>query len=204
MTIWKPKEITRNEILRRLAELNAELDNLQSHSEELALIVVGGSALLLRGQTDREATKDIDVLDAPKSLFSYLRPDDIINCDARAYGDCIPYNYEDRLEVLDLGFPKLIVGTPSLEDLVVMKLYASRENDDVDLHSERLLKDLDWERLDSLILSPDEARASILADQDYRRLVLTYREYREECGPTAPPAFDWPYSLRAQEEEHER
>ncbi len=55
---------------------------------------------------------------------------------AVAYCNQMPFNYEDRLIPLDIGARFIRYFTPSLEDLAVMKLYAYRPNDIIDLHSQ--------------------------------------------------------------------
>lgn len=196
MLSYDPPKVSRDAMLRRIVELDETLQDDPLSTEDAVMIVVGGSALLLRNQTDREVTRDIDALWATRSVRMHLEKDDLINFDVAAYSDCLPYNYEDRLEELDLGLVKLHVGTPSLEDLVVMKLYASRGIDDQDLSSTRLLEDLNWDVLDRLVLSEGEARASIGADINYYNLVLIYEDYREKYGPGRPASYEWPYTLR--------
>ena len=85
------------------------------------VVIVGGSAFVLMGQTDR-ATHDIDVLSLPNGLGELIKQYGM-NLDVAAYSDCLPYNYEDRLIALDIGDCYLEYLVPSLEDLVVMKLY---------------------------------------------------------------------------------
>lgn len=196
MFSYGPPKVSRDAVVRRIVELDETLQSDPLATEDAAMIVVGGSALLLRNQTDREVTRDIDALSATRSVRTHVAQDDIINFDVAAYSDCLPYNYEDRLEELDLGLAKLHVGTPSLEDLVVMKLYASRGVDDQDLTSARLLEDLDWDLLDRLVLSEGEARASIGADINYYNLVLIYEDYRDRYGPSRSASYEWPHTLR--------
>ena len=63
---------------------------------------------------------------------------------AVAYCNQMPFNYEDRLIPLDIGARFIRCFTPSLEDLAVMKLYAFRPNDIIDLHSQAFVDRLDW------------------------------------------------------------
>lgn len=193
---YEPRSLSAERMVQELVEIDDSLAGCATPQDENVIIVVGGAALLLQGETDRAVTRDIDVLLATPAMSHAIATSDVVNMRVRAYGDCIPYNYEDRLRELDLGLANYRVGTPSLEDLVVMKLYGCRDNDLEDLRSEALLSKLDWDRLDDLVLSPDEARGSILSDDDYLALVAGYRDYRAAFGPSSPPAQPWPEAAR--------
>ena len=71
------------------------------------------------------------------------------------------------------------VLTPSLEDLVVMKLYAWRGKDVDDLTSDGTLSCVDWDLLDYLVTSDNEARASVLSNMMYQTLLYRYQEYAD-------------------------
>jgi len=70
---------------------------------------------------------------------------------------------------------------PSLEDLVVMKLYSYRGQDPRDLNSPKVVQSLDWELLEHLIYSPGEAYSSLATDieNSYRVLLQNFEEYKE-------------------------
>ena len=92
----------------------------------------------------------------------------------------MPFNYEDRLIPLKIGARFIRYFTPSLEDLAVMKLYAYRPNDIVDLHSQAFVDRLDWDLLERLIFDEGEALASSPSERSYQEMVCAYRQYKKE------------------------
>ena len=99
---------------------------------------------------------------------------------AVAYCNQMPFNYEDRLIPLEIGARFIRYFTPSLEDLAVMKLYAYRPNDIVDLHSRAFIDRLDWDLLELLIFDEGEALASSPSERSYQEMVCAYRQYKKE------------------------
>ena len=99
---------------------------------------------------------------------------------AVAYCNQMPFNYEDRLIPLYIGARFIRYFTPSLEDLAVMKLYAYRPNDIVDLHSRAFIDRLDWDLLERLIFDEGEALASSPSERSYQEMVWAYRQYKKE------------------------
>ena len=80
-------------------------------------------------------------------------------------------------------YEKILFFTCSLEDIVIAKLYSSRDTDRQDLLSENVLKNLDWDRLRHLALDENEAKASALNENRYRDLLYDYHEYVRSCCP---------------------
>lgn len=115
------------------------------------VVLVGGSAFMLNDVTNRSVTHDIDVFEADKCLREIIARYPEVNGMAVAYCNQMPFNYEDRLIPLDIGARFIRYLTPSLEDLAVMKLYAYRPNDIIDLHSQAFVDRLDWRLLERLI-----------------------------------------------------
>lgn len=191
---YEPERLSADDMLARLHDVDDFMTTDGYKGRMLVMMVVGGSALVLQGETDRLVSRDIDVIDADPILLPYIMRTRDINTDARAYADCLPYNYEDRVRQIEERFDNFVVITPSLEDLVVMKLFASRGSDEADLRSDSLLKNLDWKLLDELVLGENEAKASVLADANYRSLVMSYQGYRAAYGPSSEPLLPWPYS----------
>ena len=144
-----------------------------------SMIVAGGCAMILNGWSSRRNTDDIDVLDCDRDLNDVLSEFPQVNCNVNAYGDQIPYNYEDRLREMPIDTSAVSVLTPSLEDLVVMKLYAWRGKDVDDLTSDGTLSCVDWDLLDYLVTSDNEARASVLSDMTYQTLLYRYLDYAD-------------------------
>ena len=152
-------------------------------SKKFDVVIVGASALLLCDLSSKGATKDVDVLSAEASVRQFLYEDPDFNSQCLAYVLCLPYNFEDRMVAIDLGLRTLSVFVPSQEDLAVMKLYRWEDPDKADLTAPEFLERLDWELLDHLVHSPDEAAASRCAlpeqDREFKNLLFNYAEYEE-------------------------
>lgn len=150
-----------------------------SSCENLNVVIVGGSAFVLSDLCVRR-THDIDVLSIPTELSDLMRRYDM-NGAVSAYVDLLPYNYGDRLVRLDIGDTFLNYCTPSLEDLVVMKLYGMRPPDIEDLRSPEVLDGIDWDILEMLVYDNNEARASAMSERRYREMADAFEEYKREC-----------------------
>lgn len=171
--------LERDGIIARLKQFDEEARLLcTAATPELKIIIVGGSAFVLANYTER-MTHDIDVLSVPARLTGILENYDM-NTRVSAYLDSFPYNFEDRLESLDLGNTFLQYFTPSIEDLVISKLYAMREPDLDDITNEGVLKDLNWDLLEHLVYDKDEASASVLSVRRYREMTRNYENYKRE------------------------
>ena len=150
-------------------------------SPKFPVVIVGGCAFLLNELTQRSVTHDIDILESSRVIRDILFARPIVNGDVAAHADEIPYGFEDRLVPLPLETHCIEYTTPSLEDLVVMKLYAARPNDNADIRSPMVLQRLDWTKLEHLVYGEDEARASVLSQRRYQEMVSAYEAYRTEC-----------------------
>lgn len=146
--------------------------------EKLDVVIAGGCAFILRGLTRRPVTHDIDVLEVDARLQQILEGYFVVNEAVSAFSDSIPYGYEDRLEDMLPETRCVRFYAPSLEDLIVMKLYAWRPNDVADLTSDIVLQTVDWDLLERLVYAKDEAIASCLCDRRYREMVATYEQYK--------------------------
>lgn len=137
---------------------------------------------MLRELTTRNVTHDIDVYEADALVGEILAMYPNVNGGVAAFSDQIPYNFEDRLVELDIGSRTVEFVTPSVEDLVVMKLYAERPNDvqDVDGAVERGA--LDWGLLERLVYGRDEAAASALSERRYKEMTEAYERMRRRWG----------------------
>ncbi len=147
-----------------------------------AVVIVGGAAFMLKDVTRRGVTHDIDILQADRAIREILSHYPNINGTVAAYMDQIPYNFEDRLEVLDIGAKAITFLTPSTEDMAVMKLYAERPQDIQDLDSASASGQIDWALLERLVYDPDEAQASALSERRYREMVGAYQRFRGRTG----------------------
>ena len=144
------------------------------------VVLVGGNAFMLNDVTNRSVTHDIDVFEADKCLREIIARYPEVNGMAVAYCNQMPFNYEDRLIPLDIGARFIRYLTPSLEDPAVMKLYAYRPNDIIDLHSQAFVDRLDWRLLERLIFDEGEALASSPSERSYQEMVCAYRQYKKE------------------------
>lgn len=168
--------------LRRIDD-NVFFSGRVPEGRKATVVIVGGGALLLQQLSAKPATKDVDVLAVEEVLRSFLLEDPDFNMGCQAYCTCLPYNFEDRLVEVGEAFRSMRVFTPSPEDLAVMKLYRWEAPDRADLTGAAFLDVLDRDLLEQLVLDPDEAAASRIADperdREYQNLLFHYREYRE-------------------------
>lgn len=146
------------------------------------VIIVGGAAFILRDLTSRVATHDVDVYQSDEAVREILSRYPNLNGSVSAYCDQIPYNFEDRLVVLDIGAKTIEFVTPSVEDLVVMKLYAERPNDIQDIDNAMAKGAASWDLLEKLVLGDDEAAASALSYQRYQEMVGSYQRLKKRFG----------------------
>lgn len=155
------------------------LDKKDIHPQ---VVLVGGAAFLLRRITSRQTTHDVDVYRADEAVSKILERYPALNGGVAAYSDQIPYNFEDRLAKLDLDTRTIEFVTPSIEDLVVMKLYAERPNDVQDIDGAVQSGRLDWDKLEHLVYGDNEAKASALSDKRYREMTEAYERLKARYG----------------------
>lgn len=93
--------------------------------------------------------------------------------------DQIPYNFEDRLVELNIGTTTVHFVVPSLEDLIIMKLYAQRPNDIQDIESAAKSNLINWDLLEYLVYSDDEAKASTNIKRRYNEMVDAFKRFKE-------------------------
>ena len=91
-----PARGIKENILKRLEELDELLFLSGLHNkEQLRAVVVGGAALLLMGYIDR-STKDIDFIEVSREAEKFL-PEFDINTNVTAYLNDFPDDYDKRL-----------------------------------------------------------------------------------------------------------
>lgn len=174
-------EYDKQELIEILQRIDDEVSLvLEGSNQKYDVLIVGGCAFLLSDYTSRTTTEDIDVLAVDSRIRNIVMSYNAVNSQSSAYMDCIPYNFEDRLRVLDIDTRAVRYLAPSLEDLVVMKLYAERKYDLSDITSENTLKAIDWNLLDKLVYDEDEARGSALSQKSYLEMTGAYRRYKEK------------------------
>lgn len=170
----------RNDIVSRLLLIDEEVElTLGVLSPKPRVVIVGGAAFLLLEATSRAVTHDVDVYMADASVREIIARYPELNGSVSAYADHIPYNYEDRLRKLDIGARAVEYLVPSPEDLAVMKLYADRPADRLDVESAVRSGAVDMGRLDALVRGDNEARASALSARRYDEMLWAYERLRE-------------------------
>ena len=166
--------MNRLELEQRMMELDSiTLDLYPSMSFEC--VIVGGSALLIRNIITR-GTLDVDVLEVSKEveeLFTSFN----FNTRVKAVLDCFSYHYADRLELVDIETKSIQYYTPSIEDLIVSKLYAYRAKDIEDLEKIKKSKKYDQITLDKIV---KEARLSAITERRYLEMVELYNGFFKE------------------------
>ena len=150
----------KEDLLERLARLDEDADLLFDDDRRFKMVIVGGSALILLEKYD-------------------------INTRVGTFINNFPYNYDERLVPVRLDGRRIDFYTASLEDIVIAKLYSGRATDVQDIIDSRVLKEIDWDRLEYLATAEDEAKASALNDTRYREFLDSYQTYKarwKECG----------------------
>lgn len=155
-----------------------ELDNIVSDlypGMTFDCVIVGGSALLIKNIITR-GTLDVDVLEVSKEVEELFAGFDF-NTRVKAVLDCFPYNFEDRLELVELPSKSVRYSTPSIEDLIVSKLYAYREKDIEDLKKIKESNRYNKILLDNVII---ESGDSAITKRRYQEMVDLYHNFFKE------------------------
>lgn len=165
----------KDDLLERLARLDEDADLLFGDGRRFRMVIVGGSALILL-ETISRATHDIDALDVSQELVDLLEKYDI-NTRVGTFINNFPHNYDERLVPVPLDGRRIDFYTASLEDIVIAKLYSGRATDIQDIIDPRVLKQINWDRLEYLATAEDEAKASALNKFRYAEFLDSYRTY---------------------------
>lgn len=172
----------REDLLDRLEKLDVEASLLFEGARRLHCVLVGGSALVLKQNIER-STHDIDILRVSDELISLLEKHDM-NTNVSAYLDSFPESYWQRIRRFDeLETRKIDYFIPSLEDLIVSKLVAHREQDMFDATTLKVLEQIDWIVLETLV---EEVQQSLLSDRLVQDFTLVYGAYKEKYMPCEP------------------
>ena len=165
----------KEDLLERLARLDEDADLLFDDDRRFRMVIVGGSALILL-ETITRATHDIDALDVSPEIVDLLEQYDI-NTRVATFINNFPYNYDERLIPVRLNGRRIDFYTASLEDIVIAKLYSGRATDIQDIIDPKVLKQIDWDRLEYLATSEEEAMASALNEFRYAEFLDSYHTY---------------------------
>ena len=166
--------MNKKELEQRMIELDTITHDLYP-GLTFECVIVGGSALLIRNIITR-GTLDVDVLEVSKEVEELFASFDF-NTRVKAVLDCFPYNYADRLELVNIETKSIKYYTPSIEDLIVSKLYAYRGKDIEDLEKIKKSKKYNKILLDNLVI---EARLSAITERRYKEMVDLYIEFFKE------------------------
>ena len=165
-------------ILKRLEELDELLFLSGLHNkEQLRAVVVGGAALLLMGYIDR-STKDIDFIEVSREAEKFL-PEFDINTNVTAYLNDFPDDYDERLVALPIGGKKIKYYAMSLEDIAIAKAGSYRDTDMYGIRSQEVINNLDFALLDRLA---EEKALNALNDTQSSIFRAMYRQYRKEAA----------------------
>lgn len=171
----------KDEMIRRLLNLDEEAALLLPETQRLRLVLVGGGALILMDVIAR-STHDMDALSVSPQLRSLLADYDI-NCDVQAYSCNFAYHYENRLQKLPISGRVIDFYTASLEDIVIAKLFSARPQDREDIISPAVLQKIDWAVLHQIAYAQDEVMANVLNDRSYRDFLYDFSEYERSYRP---------------------
>ncbi len=164
----------KHELEKRMLELDSIVNSIYPDMI-FDCVIVGGGALLIKNIITR-GTLDVDVLDVSIEVEELFAGFDF-NTRVKAVLDCFPYNFEDRLELVELPSKSIRYFTPSIEDLIVSKLYAYREKDIEDLRKIKDSNQFNKELLDKVVI---EARESAVTDRRYLEMVDLYKNFFKE------------------------
>lgn len=175
-----------DEIKERLIRLDEDVDLDERYDGlDFKCYIVGGSALLMMGYITR-ATHDIDVLQTvPNNLRELFKKYDM-NDRVIAYATNFADGYEERAIKVDIKTQRVTFYTLSLEDLVISKLCTTRDEkrknkDDVDIQNERILKELNWNRLEELAKNLELSMFSSINIETFKSNYNEYvRRFRDE------------------------
>ena len=165
----------RDELLKRLSDLDEEVSLLYPNSDRIRIVIAGGGALVLMEYLAR-STHDIDVLSASHHIEDIMEKYDI-NTRVQTYVNNFPYNYEDRLKPISVGGKKIDYYSASLEDIIIAKLYSYRDTDYADICDPHVVDAVDWDLLRTLATDESEAKSSALNEYRYREFLSRYDDY---------------------------
>ena len=160
-----------SELIERLKRLDEDAALLSENYENLKLVIVGGSALILMNYITR-ATHDIDVVYCSPELRELMEKYNI-NDRVQAYINNFPYNFEDRFVRMNIETKVIEYYTASLEDIVIAKLCSHRRTDREDILQPFVIDNVNWDKLEKL---SEELKMSILNDSNYADFVYRYTE----------------------------
>ena len=166
--------MNKKELEQRMIELDIITHDLYP-GLTFECVIVGGSALLIKNIITR-GTLDVDVLEVSKEVEELFAGFDF-NTRVKTVLDCFPYNYADRLELVNMETKCIRYYTPSIEDLIVSKLYAYRGKDIEDLEKIKKSNKYNQILLDKIV---KEAKLSAITERRYLEMLDLYNGFFKE------------------------
>lgn len=168
----------RNDLIKKLLQADEDISMIYQGTDKIKVILVGGSSFVLKQYINRQ-TPDIDTLGLYRELEAIFNKYDI-NSRANAYSDNLPYNYEDRLEKVDIKTKIIEYYVLSLEDAVIMKLFSHRGKDNDDITQPKVLSEINWQLLERIVSSGEldysfDEKRLILFKSNYNKYVKAYK-----------------------------
>mgnify|MGYP002344267270 CR=1 FL=1 len=140
---------SRKEIIDLILLADKRLKQELDPDEKVELILVGGSALLIKGIINR-ATLDIDTYLINDNKIRNILKEYNINDDAgRVMTICS--DFDDRLEKINLPLEKINLYTLSDYDLIISKIGSQRPKDFEDISNPKLLEKINFDKLEELL-----------------------------------------------------
>lgn len=169
--------LDKDELLARLEQLDGDLFALYPDKEPFDLVVVGGSAIVLRDLAPAKTqTLDMDVLKTAAELEGLLARYDI-NTNVDTFRFKFPSGYMDRLVAIPFDGAMLHVYTLSNEDLAITKLLAWRPQDQEDLQGMLEASNIDLNALDEIVSTIGELQIN-LDEKEWEAFVLHLKELK--------------------------
>ena len=151
----------RQGIIDRLVQLDGDLLALYPGRGPFDIVIVGGSAIVLRGLAPgKTLTVDIDALRTASELEGLLARYDI-NTHVDTFRFQFPLHFDERLARVPFPGTMLRVFTLSNEDLTITKLLAWRSQDQQDLLSMLEAGSIDMGKLKAIVDDAVELRANL-------------------------------------------
>jgi len=167
-------EMQSADILENLSLLDGDLLAHYGLNRCFEITIVGSGALILLDVVSpNRRTTDIDVLESPpdiQSFFEFYQMNTMVETFLYEY----PEKWRERKQKLAFSGDCLTVSTMSLEDLVILKLFAFRKRDQEDLEDIAKSAKLDWGQLDALIADPAEVRINLESEEAWEAFRTCY------------------------------
>jgi hypothetical protein len=156
--------------------LDDDLLSIVSDGDRAEITIVGGSALILLGITpDTRVTTDVDVMETAIQAERLLSKYDM-NDEVETFAYRLPEHWRNRRQKIPFDGAAIDVYTPSNEDLAILKLYAYRDIDIMDLHDMVRSNSLDFEVLQSIINDDAELRINFNSEDEWQVFLEHFKE----------------------------